>query len=73
MSRSSTLILLGVLIILAPFSGLPMAFRSFLAIVFGACVLGMGLSLRAREARAAQAAVETPASEPVPPQEISPI
>ena len=47
MSRASFLILLGVLVILAPFSGLPVALRSLLAIIFGACVLGIGLSMRA--------------------------
>ncbi|MCX6787166.1 MAG: hypothetical protein NTY93_01415 [Candidatus Kaiserbacteria bacterium] len=47
MSRASFLILLGVLVILAPFSGLPMAFRSLLAVIFGSCVLGIGLSMRA--------------------------
>ena len=51
MSRSSTLILLGVLTILAPFSGLPIALRNLLAAIFGACVLGIGISLRTREAR----------------------
>ncbi|MGD0328592.1 MAG: hypothetical protein ABSB00_02695 [Minisyncoccia bacterium] len=47
MSRASSLILLGILVILAPFSGLPIALRSLLAVIFGACVLGLGLSMRA--------------------------
>lgn len=51
MSRASTLILLGLLVILAPFSGLPIAIRNLSAVIFGACVLGIGLTLRAREAR----------------------
>lgn len=46
MSRSSTLILLGVLVILAPFSGFPMSIRSLIAVICGACVLGIGLSMR---------------------------
>jgi len=46
MSRPSMLIVLGVLVILVPFSGLPMSFRHLLSIIFGACVLGIGLSLR---------------------------
>lgn len=46
MSRAGSLILLGILVILAPFSGLPMALRSLLAVIFGACVLGIGLSMR---------------------------
>lgn len=64
MSRTSTLILLGILIILAPFSGLPMSIRSLLTVVFGACVSGIGLALRAREVRDARPPVETP---PTPP------
>ncbi|MFA6415043.1 MAG: hypothetical protein WCV89_03630 [Candidatus Paceibacterota bacterium] len=76
MSRTSTLILLGVLVILAPFSGLPIAIRSLLAVIFGACVLGIGLSIRAQEARNARAQVPAEAPQPEPlsaPQEISPI
>ncbi|MBU6388640.1 hypothetical protein KGQ72_02085 [Patescibacteria group bacterium] len=69
MSRTSTLILLGILVILTPFSGLPTAFRSLLEVIFGACVCGIGLALRAREARAAEQSVETPP----PPPTISPI
>lgn len=46
MSRPSILILLGVLIILAPFSGLPIAIWKLLLVIFGAYVLGIGLSLR---------------------------
>jgi hypothetical protein len=49
MSRTSALILLGVLILIVPFSGLPISFRSLLTIIFGACVLGIGLSLRAHD------------------------
>ena len=49
MSRTSTLILLGILIILAPFSGLPLAIRSLLEAIFGICVLGIGFSLRTHE------------------------
>ena len=46
MSRSSTLILLGLLAIIIPFSGLPIAIRNFLAVVVGAIVFGMGISIR---------------------------
>ncbi|MEK7135650.1 MAG: hypothetical protein AAB831_00630 [Patescibacteria group bacterium] len=49
MSRSSILILLGILTILAPFSGLPMSIRSLLSVIFGACVLGIGISMRANK------------------------
>lgn len=47
MSRPSILILLGVLVMLMPFSGLPIAMRSLFMVFFGACVFGIGLSLRA--------------------------
>lgn len=46
MSRPSILILLGVLTILAPFSGLPVSVRTLLTIIFGACVFGIGISMR---------------------------
>ncbi len=51
MSRPSILILIGVLVILVPFSGLPAALRSLIAAILGACVLGIGLAMRSREAR----------------------
>jgi hypothetical protein len=73
MSRSSTLILLGILTVLTPFSGLPSAIRSLFAVIFGATVLGIGLMLRAGETHRAQPPAETPAPEPTPPQGISPI
>ncbi|MFZ3044260.1 MAG: hypothetical protein WA058_04120 [Minisyncoccia bacterium] len=76
MSRTSTLILLGVLTILLPFSGLPAAFRSLLAVIFGACVLGIGLALRAQEARSMRPQADAPASaapEPVQSHGVSPI
>ncbi len=58
MSRSSTIILLGVLTVLIPFSGLPLAFRSLITVVFGMSVLVVGLSLRSREAHVAHVGVE---------------
>jgi hypothetical protein len=51
MSRTSALILLGILIILTPFSGFPTSIRSLLVVVFGACVSSVGLMIRAHEAR----------------------
>jgi VIT1/CCC1 family predicted Fe2+/Mn2+ transporter len=51
MSRTGILILLGVLIILVPFSGLPIALRSLLLVACGISVLVIGLSLRVREAQ----------------------
>jgi hypothetical protein len=58
MSRTSSLIVLGILTILTPFSGLPIGFRSFLTALFGACVLGIGFSLRRNEVQHSEAGVE---------------
>ncbi len=58
MSRTSTLILLGVVGILTPFSGLPMAFRSLLTVVVGLATLAIGVSLRRHEVHAKQTGVE---------------
>ncbi len=52
MSRNSALILLGVLILLTPFSGLPTTMRTLLTVVFGATVLGIGVAERSRAQRA---------------------
>ena len=46
MSRTGILILLGIFIILTPFSGLPIALRTLLLVAFGIGVLIIGLSLR---------------------------
>lgn len=76
MSRSSTLILFGILIMLTPYSGLPIAFRTFLIVVFGACVAVFGFLLRksdVRESKAAQEAPQAESASPEPPQGISPI
>lgn len=85
MSRTSTLILLGILTILTPFSGLPIAFRTLLAVIFGACVASIGLMLRTREARHTMDSVtgeartmqppveSTPVTPPPPPSSVSPI
>jgi hypothetical protein len=66
MSRSSTLILLGVLTILMPLSGFPSAFRSLASIILGACVLGIGLSFRTR-------GLPQDSSESLPPAEPQPL
>lgn len=63
MSRAGMLILLGILTILVPFSGLPIAIRSMLAVAFGACIFGIGLSLRIHHARRAQVSAEVSTSE----------
>jgi hypothetical protein len=49
MSRPSILILLGGLTVLLPFLGLPSTLRTPLLVVFGAYVLGIGLSLRTHQ------------------------
>ncbi len=79
MSRASTLILLGILVVLAPFSALPIAFRTFLAVILGASVSGIGFAMRAQEARearsraeASQASTAATASEPVATAEVKP-
>ncbi|MHB8710407.1 MAG: hypothetical protein ACYC6X_02570 [Minisyncoccota bacterium] len=51
MSRASTLILIGILVILTPFSGFPVSFRTFLAVILGACVSGIGFAMRAQAAQ----------------------
>ncbi len=63
MSRAGALILFGVLTIIIPFSGLPITIRSMLTVIFGACVLGIGLSLRVHRARVAESSMGVPASE----------
>ncbi|MDD3531267.1 MAG: hypothetical protein PHV99_01615 [Candidatus Pacebacteria bacterium] len=73
MSRSSTLVLLGILTILTPFSGLPITFRSLVAVICGAWVLGIGFSMRVHEVHKAQAPLETPPAPPAPPTGVSPI
>lgn len=82
MSRTGTLILLGILIILAPFSGLPMALRSLLAVIFGTCVTAIGIAMRAHEMHnqqqplkpvSASTPIEPAVSEPTTPSGVSPI
>ena len=76
MSRASTIILIGTLIILTPFSGFPSSLRELFTLVLGACILGIGISLRARETRPAapsvSAAEPTPETLP-PPRDVSPL
>lgn len=78
MPRINTLIVFGLLIMLDPFSGLPIGFRTLLQVAFGAVVLSIALSLRAEETRKLHAAHEAPPpveppSTPEPPSIISPI
>ncbi|HET9641457.1 MAG TPA: hypothetical protein VFP46_01230 [Candidatus Paceibacterota bacterium] len=77
MSRINTLIVFGLLVMLDPFSGLPIALRTLLQIAFGAVILGIALSMRAEESRKLHAPVEPAEGRepalPEPPQSISPI
>lgn len=66
MSKSSALILLGVLTVLTPFSGLPASFRDFLTVVFGILVLAVGFLLRAKEVAEHAAATPVPPADPTP-------
>jgi hypothetical protein len=58
MSRTSALILLGIIVVLTPFSGLPIAFRSLINVVCGIAVLGIGLLLRTHEVHQTEPTVE---------------
>ncbi|MBI3572106.1 hypothetical protein HY091_01055 [Candidatus Kaiserbacteria bacterium] len=66
MSRSSSLIVLGVLTMLTPFSGLPSAFRTFLTLLVGAIALGIGVAERAERARASLPSAAPAPNAPAP-------
>ena len=66
MSRSSTLILLGLLIVVTPFSGLPISLRTFLIVVMGAFVVAIAFLLRTREVQDAQSVAQSTAPESSP-------
>jgi hypothetical protein len=61
MSRASTLMVLGVLVILTPFSGFPTSMRSFFDLLLGLCVFTIGLLLRTRQVRTAIPEIEVSA------------
>lgn len=79
MSRSSTLIVFGLLLMLVPVSGLPSSLRALLTVVFGACVLVVGIMARAeivrktKEAKQQSLEQSTESTPPTAPSEISPI
>ena len=68
MSRSSALILLGILVVLAPLSGLPESWITALLALLGIGVALMGVALRAEHARrmghSVAASSAAPLSEP---------
>lgn len=80
MSRPSSLILLGALVILAPFSGFPSSWITLFLVVLGALTVLVGFSLKktqvhtAVQAEALHAApAEESTSPTTPPHGISPI
>jgi len=64
MSRNSTIALIGILTVLTPFSGLPVAMRTLFTVAFGAAVASIGLSQRAAEMRAREAAAQAASAAP---------
>ncbi|MBU6323819.1 MAG: hypothetical protein KGI41_03715 [Patescibacteria group bacterium] len=69
MSSGSVLILLGVLILLAPFSGLPFSWLTLVLLVIAVVVIGIGINVRTKKAppaAATAAAPETPAAGEAP-------
>lgn len=64
MSRNNILIILGALIVVVPFIGIPLGAWRMLEVVLGACVFGVGLSLRARDARHARQGADSAQSVP---------
>lgn len=67
MSHVTTLILLGVLVGIAPFAGLPISWLSWILPILGLCVIASGLSLRQSRVRAEmRASAAAPAPAPAP-------
>ncbi len=64
MSRESMLILLGILVMLSPFLGLPLSLLAWLLPFLGLVTLGIGISLRTERTRSAKPAIS---SHEVPP------
>lgn len=65
--------MLGILTMLVPFSGLPGSVRTFLAVLLGAIVLGIGISERAAQVRSMKqaSAPAVPAPQPDAPPTMS--
>lgn len=62
MSKGSALVLVGVLTLLLPISGLPVMITNWFLVLFGAITVGIGASLRMRKH------AESAATPPVPAQ-----
>ncbi len=60
MSRSSSLIIFGILVVLAPFSGLPSSWLAVLLPLFGIVVALVGLSLRLAEIKTSKTVAPSP-------------
>jgi hypothetical protein len=54
MSRESLLILLGILVALSPFLGIPLSLLAWILPVLGLVTLGIGISLRTERTRSAR-------------------
>jgi TRAP-type C4-dicarboxylate transport system permease small subunit len=63
MSRESTVILLGVLVAVSPFTGLPLSLLSWVLPILGALLVLIGITLRALSARTSTHAHEPEAIE----------
>lgn len=66
MSRESVLILVGALVILSPFVGLPLQVLAWVLPVLGLVVVGIGIALRSRRRKELRARVAPPAEHLVP-------
>lgn len=65
MSRPSILLLLGALVLLVPFAGLPSSWVRIIELLLGAGVFAVGFSLRAAEVKESKsAAPDAPAEAP---------
>lgn len=62
MSRESLLILLGILVALSPFLGIPLSLLAWILPVLGLVTLGIGISLRTERTRSADATTSHEAS-----------
>ena len=72
MSRSSALITLGVLTVLAPLSGLPQSWITFILALLGIAIVLMGISLRSEHARRMRDTAFVPPTLPTPPTDSEP-
>lgn len=62
MSRPTVLIILGILIALTPYSGLPLSILSFVLPLLGLAVIGVGLVERAERKRQTPFTLQTASS-----------